>query len=512
LVVHSSALRKTLLRDTPSLTYLTRTVCIDVMPKKLVRAAEDAPRTVVNDPRFSSMHNAPIFKKIQKDNNKIKVDERFQSVLTDDRFRAVPGAIDIYGRKTKKGLKSSAEKELNSFYQIDDSVVDEAEDDKASVTAAPTSSKINKKKGSSDGVKTEDPETRLEYLNRLARGDVSGSSSDDSDDVGSDSDGDSDDSDEGGIIADERSVKGPLDITSDMESEDDGEEAHATSRLAIMNCDWDNLKAQDLMSVMQSFCPPGKTVKKIVVYPSDFGKEKMANEATHGPPKIWTGGNDDSDFEEAESDDEDDDDEDEGYDGIEAIDVGQDEAVVGGKKRNKWKAGKPPAPAATEQAKEKVSKSDRKGDFKRLPGTVGIVLQDDLVIRGKNRGDDAGDEEEDLEDEEGETYFDRNLSKDVASKGSSGGKGKASAKDNGKREALQKQRFTGAGKGDEDGEGGFDEVALRAYELSKLKYYFAVAELCSVEAAETLMAQLDGVELGHSSMVFDLRYIPEDTR
>jgi hypothetical protein len=487
------------------------------MPKKLVRAAEDAPRSVVNDPRFSSMHNAPIFKKIQKDNNKIKVDERFQSVLTDDRFRAVPGAIDIYGRKTKKGLKSSAEKELNSFYQIDDSVVDEANDGKASVTVAPTSSKTIKKKGSSDGVKTEDPETRLEYLNRLARGDVSGSSSDDSDDVGSDSDGDSDDSDEEGIVADERSMKGPLDITSDIESEDDGEEAHATSRLAIMNCDWDNLKAQDLMSVMQSFCPAGKTVQKIVVYPSDFGKEKMANEATHGPPKIWTGGNDGSDFEEAESDDddeeeEDDDDEDEGYDGIEAIDVGQNEGFVGSKKRNKWKAGKLPASSATEQAKEKVSKSDRKGDFKRLPGTVGIVLQDDLVIRGKNRSDDVDDDEENLEDEEGETYFDRNLSKDAASKRSSVGKGNVSAKDKGKRDALQKQRFTGAGKGDEDGEGGFDEVALRAYELSKLKYYFAVAELCSVEAAETLMAQLDGVELGHSSMVFDLRYIPEDTR
>ena len=482
------------------------------MPKKLVRAAEDAPRSVVNDPRFSSMHNAPIFKKIQKDNNKIKVDERFQSVLTDDRFRAVPGAIDIYGRKTKKGLKSSAEKELNSFYQIDDSVVDEAEEVKASVKVASTSSKVSKKKGTSDGQKTEDPETRLEYLNRLARGDVSGSSSDDSDDVDSGSDGDSEDSDDEGVVADERSSKGPLDITSDMEDEDDGEEAHATSRLAIMNCDWDNLKAQDLMSVMQSFCPPGKTVEKVIVYPSDFGKERMANEATHGPPKIWTGGDDDSDFEEAESDDEEEDDEDEGYDGIEAIDVGQDDAVVGGKKRNKWKAGKPLAPAANEQAKEKVSKSERKGDFKRLPGTVGIVLQDDLVIRGKNRGDDANDEEEDLEDEEGETYFDRNLSKDVIVKGTKGGKGKSSAKDKGKREALQKQRFTGAGKGDEDGEGGFDEVALRAYELSKLKYYFAVAELCSVETAETLMAQLDGVELGHSSMVFDLRYIPEDTR
>ena len=57
-----------------------------------------------------------------------------------------------------------------------------------------------------------------------------------------------------------------------------------------------------------------------------------------------------------------------------------------------------------------------------------------------------------------------------------------------------------------------DEIALRQYELRKLRYYFAVATFSSVRAAEVLYNELDGIELEHSSMVFDLRFIPDDVR
>ena len=485
------------------------------MPKKTPSRGANTSAGVVNDSRFSSMHNAPIFKKIKKDNNKITVDERFQTVLTDDRFRAVPGTIDIYGRKSKKSTKAAAEKELNSFYQIEDNSIpddDATEHSKSPITTTSSKSVVaNRNKTTVEGFKPEDPETRLEYLNRLARGDVSGSSSDESDDLGEESDVDTDDSDGEGAATDDRSGSkhvGPLDIYIDEDEEGDGEEAHATSRLALMNCDWDNLKALDLLSVLQSFCPASKTVKSVIVYPSDFGKEKMANEATHGPPKIWIGGNDDSDFEVA---DDDSDDEDEGYDGIEAID--QEDAPVPAKKGDKWKRNSSKlSAAATEQSKPKISKSDRKGDFKRIPGTVGIVLQDDLVVRGKSRDDDVSDDQDDSEGEEGAKYFDGDLSTTKFA-GKSDAKGlKRQPRNSDKRKTIERERFSGAGKGNEDGEGGFDEVALRAYELSKLKYYFAVATLSCVDTAEALMTQLDGVELGHSSMVFDLRYVPEDTR
>jgi hypothetical protein len=490
------------------------------MPKKINRSSGDAPRSVVKDPRFSSMHSAPIFKKTQKDSKKITVDERFQKVLTDDRFRAVPGAIDIYGRKAKKGAKSAAEKELDSFYQIDNSaaIPDEETGITTDSTAAKNKGKTSNTKGKgADSSKGDEAETRLEYLNRLARGDVSGSDSDDSSDSEEErfSDVDSDDSDQDAVATDESTGKkqrGPLDIPEDEYEEEDeeGEEGHATCRLAILNCDWDSLKAQDLMSVLQSFCPAGKTVDKVTVYPSDFGKEKMAEEATHGPPKIWAGNELLSDDEEDSDDDEND--ENEGYDGIEAID--QEETPADKIKVDKWKRANATKALkkAAEDVKEKLSKADRKGDFKRLPGTVGLVLQDDLVTRGLNRADDADeDEQEEGEEEEGANRFDGDLSKSSRND-DKGRKGKPVVKGKDKKNTIERERFTGAGKGDVDGEGGFDEVALRAYELSKLKYYFAVAELASVEAAEALMAELDGVELGHSSMVFDLRFIPDDTR
>lgn len=87
-------------------------------------------------------------------------------------------------------------------------------------------------------------ETRLEYLNRLARGEISGSSSS---------------SDEGGMVSDSESEStassedeapssddglGPLQIPDEQEIEEIEE---ATYRLAIQNCDWSNVRAEDLM-------------------------------------------------------------------------------------------------------------------------------------------------------------------------------------------------------------------------------------------------------------------------
>lgn len=491
------------------------------MPKKIDRRSDGAPRNVFNDPRFSSMHSAPTFKKVQKDNKKIKVDERFKKVLTDDRFRAVPGAIDIYGRKAKKGAKSAAEKELDSFYQIDDSIVfveEENSEVKAASCSNSTSGKVSKgnDKRGADGTKGEEAETRLEYLNRLARGDVSGSSSESEEERFSDVDSDDSDEEGEGTAVEERGGKqrGPLDIPEEeYEEEEDGEEAHATDRLALMNCDWASLKAQDLMSVLQSFCPPGKTIDRITVYPSDYGKEKMANEVIHGPPKIWNGIQQESDEDDIDGDDSDG--EDEGYDGIAAIDHDDTAIPTETKRSDKWKRNqmvkKGKEDSKENEEKAKVSKSDRKGDFKRLPGTIGLVMQDDLVMRGLNRRDDANEEELESGGEEGEeNYFDGDLSKGNRTD-EKGRKVQSQVKGKDKRNTLERDKFTGAGKGDVDGEGGFDEIALRAYELSKLKYYFAVAEISSVDAAESLMTQLDGVELGHSSMMFDLRFIPEDT-
>lgn len=55
-----------------------------------------------------------------------------------------------------------------------------------------------------------------------------------------------------------------------------------------------------------------------------------------------------------------------------------------------------------------------------------------------------------------------------------------------------------------------DAVALRTYELSKLRYYFAIAIVNSSETADHLYREVDGLELEHSSMALDLRIVPPE--
>jgi hypothetical protein len=55
-----------------------------------------------------------------------------------------------------------------------------------------------------------------------------------------------------------------------------------------------------------------------------------------------------------------------------------------------------------------------------------------------------------------------------------------------------------------------DAVALRTYELSKLRYYFAIVVVNSPGTADHLYREVDGLELEHSSMALDLRIVPPE--
>lgn len=58
-----------------------------------------------------------------------------------------------------------------------------------------------------------------------------------------------------------------------------------------MNCDWEHVKAVDLLGVLQSFLPSGRgSIRSVTVYPSDFGLERMAEEERLGPSFLREGG------------------------------------------------------------------------------------------------------------------------------------------------------------------------------------------------------------------------------
>mmetsp|Transcript_19831 Transcript_19831/g.46431 ORF Transcript_19831/g.46431 Transcript_19831/m.46431 type:complete len:763 (+) Transcript_19831:204-2492(+) len=59
-------------------------------------------------------------------------------------------------------------------------------------------------------------------------------------------------------------------------------------------------------------------------------------------------------------------------------------------------------------------------------------------------------------------------------------------------------------------ESDFDPEKLRAYEASKLKYYFAVTEVSQPEYADIIYREVDGMEFEHSSTAIDLRTLPQN--
>ena len=56
-----------------------------------------------------------------------------------------------------------------------------------------------------------------------------------------------------------------------------------TSRLAVVDLDWSRLRAVDIMAVLRSFLPKAGRITRVTVYPSDFGMQRMKEEAVLGP-------------------------------------------------------------------------------------------------------------------------------------------------------------------------------------------------------------------------------------
>jgi hypothetical protein len=204
----------------------------------------------------------------------------------------------------------------------------------------------------------------------------------------------------------------------------------------------------------------------------------MEKEAKFGPTGIWkknplASSNNVNNDENGDDDDDNDDDDDVIYDQIRPNNL--DDSDSDSDSSNK--------------KSKKIPKSDRAGDFKRNKGAVGLVLQDELVSRG------IANDSDDDDDDSNESDNDSNDSDDD---------------DDDNRKVFEKQHPIQPRKSKKNDTEGFDEVALRNYELSKLRYYFAIATCDSVETASSLYTQLDGIELEHSSMAFDLRFVPDD--
>lgn len=226
----------------------------------------------MSDPRFARLKSDPRFRRPKKKLTKVVVDERFKSVFAKEKkhnskFFLVQGMsfllltyltgpkVDKYGRPVSE---TKEQDDLKRFYRLNDDSDDEDEEPKK---------------------------------HDLARGEVLLESSDEEDEK-----------------------QQTETHVNNHQDEEKTEESPRTARLAIVNLDWDHVRAHHLYKICASLVSPtaplvrastsslerrtshhqksegagqmsvrGK-VLSVRVYPSDFGKERMAKEEKEGPP------------------------------------------------------------------------------------------------------------------------------------------------------------------------------------------------------------------------------------
>jgi hypothetical protein len=193
------------------------------------------------DNRFNT---DPRFKLPNKSNQKVNVDKRFNAMFKDPAFnpKANQNKLDAFGRNIK-AEKAKQNHHLKKFYKLDEQEENDSDEDKTSES------------------------------------EVLQNSDDDSSDS-SQLSGDEID------IADENE--------EDTEQIDMGEESR---RIAIVNLTWEQIRAVDLLVLFNSFLPEGGMVERVLVYPSDYGLQKMKEEQKKGPQGIWKENREDMDEE-----------------------------------------------------------------------------------------------------------------------------------------------------------------------------------------------------------------------
>ncbi|KAF7717728.1 Uncharacterized protein PECH_007675 [Penicillium ucsense] len=209
---------------------------------------------VITDPRFANIQSDPRYRLPSKRHTRVQLDKRFAHMLDDKDFSR-NAAVDRYGRKL---AKDDTKKQLKKFYRIEDEDGEEEDED--------------------DNISVDDDDEVQKELNRVEErpydpardGGFSDSSSEESSSDGED-ESEVEELEEEVEFPDKQQVNVPL--------------GEVTNRIAVVNLDWDNIRAEDLMACFSSFLPAGGRVLNVTVYPSEFGRERMEKEEIEGPPR-----------------------------------------------------------------------------------------------------------------------------------------------------------------------------------------------------------------------------------
>lgn len=251
------------------------------------------PQKGKEDPRFASSLYDPRFIVPSLKKNKIRVDDRFSKEELKKLNVTATGhkvKVDRYGRKVKKDADDVYDK-----YFEEESGPDEEDNSKHSEESEESGSE-----GESESESEDEEELEKAERKKLSKPKKSEHLETKEEQQGSESESESEsDSDlESGEFIDRARGEGLQSDSSDSESdsevdqseseveeEEKPEEGEPTATFAVVNLDWDNVRAVDLMATFASFVPKGGAIKNVTIYPSEFGKEQMQKEEIEGPPK-----------------------------------------------------------------------------------------------------------------------------------------------------------------------------------------------------------------------------------
>ncbi|KAF9237724.1 hypothetical protein BU15DRAFT_48280 [Melanogaster broomeanus] len=355
----------------------------------------------MSDPRFARLKTDPRFRRPKKQQSKVVIDERFKNLLDDGKKGKKKERLTVVRRVDKYGRTVSERQETDDL----------REDEKKGGEDAPAAPSVLDYARGAVLMESSDEEDEEEASNRVAEGEDSDSDEDGFVTLGDDPSQSkkarakhpAEDDDEVEVDLDENTVavldaQAAAYAKSIPEREEDPD-VQKTKRLAVVNLDWDYVRAVHLYKIFSSLVSStaplasattgarmhlerqksvnGKgganmargRVLSVRVYPSEFGKQRMAKEETEGPP-----------------------------------------------------------------------------------------------IRVFKRKQDDVDEEE-----------------------------------------IYEKTIYETGAGDD-----YDEDALRTYQLERLRYYYAIVECDTVEAAAHVYGELEGTELERSANVFDLSFVPDE--
>lgn len=229
---------------------LPKRQAIPAKSAKADKPSKPSRSTDSGDSRFANFESDARFRLPSKKQTKTKLDPRFSRLRSDPDFYN-KATVDKYGRKI---AKDSGKKALAKQYDVDSDEDGQDED-----LESPQAGKRDK------SVLKELARVQKEGYDPIRDG------------MQSSSDESSSDEEE-----EEEEVEEQVELAGDNNDVPTGD---ISSRLAAVNMDWDNIRASDIMAVANSFVPADGRILNVVIYPSEFGMERMQREEIEGPPR-----------------------------------------------------------------------------------------------------------------------------------------------------------------------------------------------------------------------------------